>query len=353
MVYDKRISDVFEDPTFVLSVQYILNTHVSDETGQTPFELTFGTQDVLYQKLLSDVKGDPAHLLLKRLNDNLVLLRDVSREYQELLVKERESKGIIPARQNKYQPGDFVMFDAGSKPNPKMSCRMKGPFEVVRQYKNDVFIRNLVTGGMKEYSVADLEPFFGTRDAAAEAALRDQEQFRVSDIISYTGDSRLRTQMTFKVKYADGDVLNIPWSPDIQCEAYYNFCSARPYLFHLTLDAGLAKKFISQKKREDITTVTVGDQVFVDLRFFGDIWYEQLGLPDFESSCYVMPFTYTHWYHRTSKKKISARFDLNDQSYAFDNYLVFAWGSKKVFDAATMILVDDTLAASFPKIVEA
>jgi hypothetical protein len=309
MVYDKRVSDVFEDPTFIPSVQYILNTHVSDETGQTPFELTFGTQDVIYKDLLSDVTTDPTHMILKRLNDNLKSLRDVSREFQSNLVKERESKGITPMRQNTYQPGDFVMFDAGSKPHPKMSCRMKGPFEVVRQYKNDVLVRNLVTGSMKEYSVSDLEPFFGTSDSANEAALRDQEQFRVSEILSYTGDSRLRTQMTFKVKYADGDVLDIPWSPDIQCEAYYDFCAARPHLFHLTLDAGMAKRFISQKKREDITTVTVGDQVFVDLRFFGDIWYEQLGLPDFASSCYVMPFTYTHWYHRTSKKKISARFD--------------------------------------------
>jgi hypothetical protein len=61
------------------------------------------------------------------------------------------------------------------------------------------------------------------------------------------------------------------------------------------------------------------------------------------------------WYesHCSSKKKISARFDLNDQSYAFDNYLVFAWGSCKQLDPATMILVDDQIAARFPKIVEA
>lgn len=354
MVYDKRISDVFGDPTMIPSVQYIINTHISDETAQTPFELTFGTQDVIYRELLVDAQAtDPSHMLLKRLNDNLVLLRQVSKEYQTKLIQERASKGITPSTQNSYQKGDFVMFDSGPKPHPKMSCRMKGPFEVVRQYKNDVLVRNLVTGGMKEYSVSDLEPFFGTKEAAEEAALRDQEQFRVSEILSYTGDSRLRTQMTFKVKYADGDILDIPWSPDIQCEAYYEFCSARPHLFHLTLDATLAKRFISQKKREDITSVTVGDQVFVDLRFFGDIWYEQLNLPDFASSRYVMSFTYTHWYHRTSKKKISARFDLNGQSYAFDNYLVFAWGSCKVFDPGIMILVDEALSAKFPKIVEA
>lgn len=47
-------------------------------------------------------------------------------EYQEHSIKKRETKGIMLARKNKYQLGDFVTFDAGSKPTLKMSCRMKG-----------------------------------------------------------------------------------------------------------------------------------------------------------------------------------------------------------------------------------
>jgi hypothetical protein len=355
IVFDRRISNVFDDPTVIPSVQYILNTHVSDETSRTPFEMTFGSQDVIYKDLLVG-KGnseDPSHLLLRRLNDNLALIRQLSAEYQKSLVDSRAAKGISSQEQNQFQPGDFVMFDAGAKPHPKMASRMKGPFEVVRQYKNDVLIRNLITGGLREYSLSDLEPFFGDRDSAMEAAMRDQEQFKVVEILSYTGDSRTRSAMTFKVKYADGDILDIPWTPDLQCEAYYTFCESRPHLYHLTFDSAMAKRFISMKRKEDITSVTVGDTVYVDLRFYGDLWYERLGLPDYASSSYVMKFTYTHWYHKSSKRKISVKFDITGQSYAFDGYLVFAWGSCKDFDASKMILVDASLVKTYPKIIEA
>ena len=355
ILYDKRLPNVFDDATVIPTVQYILNTHVSDETGMTPFELTFGSQDVIYKDLLSDKGkdgGNPQHLLLRRLNENLQAVREISKEYQSSLVKVRSDKGISADTQNMFQKGDFVMYDAGPKPFPKMASRMKGPFEVVRQYKNDVLIRNLITGGMREYSVSDLEPFYGSRTKAVDAAMRDQDQYRVDSILSYTGDSRRRSKMVFKVKYADGDVLDIPWSPDLQCEAYYDFCDARPYLKHLTFDARMAKAFITEMNKKPITAVAVNDTVFVDLRFYGDLWYEALGLPDFATSSYVMEFTYTHWYHRTSRSTISARFNLNGVTYAMDNYLVFAWGSVKEFDPSTMILVDEQLAAVYPKIVE-
>ena len=36
IVFDRRIPNVFDDPTVIPSVQNILNTHVSDETSRTP-----------------------------------------------------------------------------------------------------------------------------------------------------------------------------------------------------------------------------------------------------------------------------------------------------------------------------
>ena len=44
IVFDKRIPSVFDEPTIIPSVQYILNDHLSSETGEiSPFELTFGS----------------------------------------------------------------------------------------------------------------------------------------------------------------------------------------------------------------------------------------------------------------------------------------------------------------------
>jgi len=55
----------------------------------------------------------------------------------------------------------------------------------------------------------------GSKEDAVEAAIRDQEQFRVKVIHGYKGDSNHRTTMTFIVEYADGDILEVPWSRDI------------------------------------------------------------------------------------------------------------------------------------------
>ena len=353
IVFDTRISDVFDDPTIVPSVQYIMNSKVSLETGQTPLELTFGSQDVLYTDLLSESNGtEPGHILLQRLNKNLQLLRTLSDEYQDSLIDVRLSAN--PTNVNQYQAGDYVTFDAGPKPHPKLSCRHKGPYRVVTQYKNDVQCRNLVTDALVTFSVSDLEPHFtSSTEAAYDAALRDQDQYPVKAILAYTGDSRTRTAMTFTVEFEDGDIVQLPWSHDLQCAAYYTFCERHPHLYHLTLDTKMAKRFQTQLRKEDITSVRIGDVAYIDLRFFGDLWYEQLGLPDFATASYVLEFTYTHWYHKTSHKKISGHMNLKPAAqYSLDGYIIYCWGTHLVFDAARMTLVDAALVTQYPQILQ-
>ena len=212
-------------------------------------------------------------------------------------------------------------------------------------------MRDLIEGVIRQYSSVDLELFVGDRDSAYAAALRDRDQYVVSEILSYSGDSTKRTSMTFTVKFADGDIVQLPWSPDLLCEAFYTFCDRRPHLYHLTLDTAMARKFQQSKRKDDITTVQPGDIAYIDLRFFGDEFYESLGLPDALTSQYVMEFRYTHWFHKNSKRKIAGQFILAPHmDYGLDGYLVFAWGSQLGFDHATMTLMDAPLLAAYPAI---
>ena len=41
--YDNRITDIYDDPLMIPSVQYILNLHRSSETSFSAYKLTFGT----------------------------------------------------------------------------------------------------------------------------------------------------------------------------------------------------------------------------------------------------------------------------------------------------------------------
>ena len=292
LAYDKRIDDIYDDPLIIPSIQYMLNSHRSSESAYSAFELSFQTQDLPYTDLLKGADTFSSQQnLLQRLVSNIASLREASAKHQRSLDKERiESQDL--SKQNKYQYGDYVLFDTGPTPNPKMSSR--GPYLVIAQIKNDVQVQNLITDAIHIYSVHDLEPFYGNADSAFEAACHDDKQYTMTRVISYAENCQRRTETSFTCEFGDGTISEITWTRDILCKAYYEFCRDKPYLYHLTLSANNAAKFIAMTNRTEITKVQPSNTVYVDLRCFGGRWYESLGLPDAPTSSYVMEYQYTH-----------------------------------------------------------
>ena len=120
-------------------------------------------------------KVEPEYAMLRRLNDTLRTIREASVRYVVELIWQR-SKDQDPRLLNSYQPGDWVVYaKSHNKCHPKMLSPLPRPCEIVQQIKNDKQVRNIVTGAIVEFSVIDLEPFFGTRDTALEAARRDHD----------------------------------------------------------------------------------------------------------------------------------------------------------------------------------
>jgi hypothetical protein len=101
----------------------------------------------------------------------------------------------------------MVLFDSDLKPSPKLSVRHNGPFRVVSHTRNDVEIAT----SLRELLSSTLHTTYilFTRDnqSAFDAALRDQDQFLVEEVLSNRGDSRYRSQTYFTLKFADGDVV--------------------------------------------------------------------------------------------------------------------------------------------------
>ena len=356
LVYDnserEERRDVFEDPSWIANVQYILNSEVSSETGYSPFELTFGSNDLEY--LTMDIKELPekAHARLSALNDQLAKLREASKAYQQKLANERASEGVHPDRQNRYQPGDFVLFDKGAKVHPKMSHRYMGPFTVKHQYKNDVDCQHLATGQMVRVSVSDVKLFPGDRDTAYKMALRDHEQHVIDKILYYKGDRDVRSTMTFTVRFQDGDVREVPYSKDLfDSIPYAEFCSSKRYLYHLIYSTEGAKKYVSDIRKQPITQFQPGDLAYVDLRIYGDVWYDELDLPDSHLLTYVAPIQFTHWYHKSSKRVLSVKDLLTLRTYRYDNYLVHCFVHSEV-NTSNMVLVDEDFARQFPQVRE-
>ena len=94
LVYDyserNEQKDIFADPTWIPTAQYILNSEISTETGSTPFELTFGSDAKIYEQMGKAGFPDNPHSRLTVLNSHLEDIRSISKAYQERLKRERE-----------------------------------------------------------------------------------------------------------------------------------------------------------------------------------------------------------------------------------------------------------------------
>jgi hypothetical protein len=272
IAYDERMSDIFTDKSIIPAIQFLLNDEVSSETAMRPFELIFGTQDAAYLKLPKAEMGIQANEYLARLNYNLSLLREISSDYQKGLIKERTD--VTPAvEQNKYQKGDFVLFDKGPKPHPKLAPRYAGPYQVIKQVKNDVEVRHVIMGNVATFSVEDLIVFSGDIKSAKDAALRDHSQYEVNTIIRHRGNPLFRSSMEFYTKFADGDERWMRYSNDLfDSIPYAEYVSKVPYLKHLAYSSADAEKYIRDMNSNDIAAVVPGDTVYVDIAWFGITW---------------------------------------------------------------------------------
>ena len=79
------------------------------------------------------------------------------------------------------------------------------------------------------------------------------KQYVMTRVISYARNCERRTETSFTCEFADGTVSEITWTRDILCEAFYEICRTKPYLYHLTFTSEEASKLIAMRNKADIT----------------------------------------------------------------------------------------------------
>ena len=77
--------------------------------------------------------------------------------------------------------------------------------------------------------------------------------------------------------------------------------------------------------------------------------YRFLSLPNLDFETYVVPFTYVKFLQKN--KRISVKCDIMGDTLTWDHCTVSAWGTVKVFNSSTMILVDEALVTKHPDII--
>ena len=359
LICDERIKDRWSDPTVIGWVSFLMNKFDQSEAGLSPYELTFGSEMARQLNFPANELGASAPAFLQRLNRDIALLNKVAADYQSKLVAERID---LEKKFNSFQKGDLVLYKHPSeKPLPsKLQTRYAGPYEVLKQYKNDVECRHLAMGNIKTFYLGDLKPFHSVdREKAKELAYLDADQFEIEAITAHRGNPYKRTNMEFFIKFR-GD-LEPTWhvyTDDLfKSIPYEEYCASKPMLWRLLYTVTESEKMAKMENKKPILEVKPGDTAFVDLRFFGankndsgENWYRFLSLPDLDFKTYVVEFKYGQL--SFNRRRIAAFCEIMQDLFTWDRCTVLEWGSTKEFDPMKNVLVDADLIQLHPDIAE-
>ena len=300
---------------------------------------------------------DPAQLTsawLRNLNTDLAHVRAASKKHQNALVAERTAANPPPSQHNRYQPGDFILYQyPKDQPKPtKLSSPHLGPYEVIKHEKNEVEARHLCMGTVRTFHVDDVQIFIGCREAAFKASMTDADQHQVEKFCAYVGDPSKRQICEFEVEFSDGSKLWLPWSKDLYDTIHYEtFCRERRELYPLLFTVSEAKKQISAVRSQDITAVVPGDEVYLSLQALCPYYYDSLEtiLTDIYHTQYVIKLTYRDWKTPRSRKLIGGSIAVFNFEWSnFDNYFVTFYGSNKL-RSPDMVILDGAYFDSHPE----
>ena len=218
------------------------------------------------------------------------------------------------------------------------------------QYKNDVTCKHANSGTVQIFHVDRVKPFYGSLEEATTLAQVDYQQFVIADITAYRGDPHLRSKMEFLITYEDGTISWKSWDQDLfRSLPYEHFCRSIPQLRPLILKVAEATSQAKTIDRQSIETVRPGLIGYMDLRWYSFDWYAGLGLPNEDTTIYVLQYQYGAWVNN-QHRRIHVKFAITGDCHTFGHYAVLTWGSYLGL-APTMVLCDDAFIQQYPQIL--
>ena len=353
LVMDERVKSKWSHDTVLPLINFYLCSYPTSETGGlSPFQLKYGSQDAAYFELpyWMDEKSKSIEFL-KRLDKNLSVIREISQKFQDKIVRQRQAEDtMVPS----YLPGDFVLWNSLENPcdhlEEKLATPWKGPYEVIKQTKNDIECTHVVLGEDAILHVSRVKPFFGSKDDAIQVAMTDKDQYRIVSIDYCEGNPHLRTSMLFGVTWEDG-FQTIQYNPDLAAsQQFKDFIHSRAYLFPLRFTSKQASKEISEINSDGITSLTLQQVVYLNLRYFdgvNSVWYDSLLLPQRHKD-YVVKGEVMSWVGQ-GQKRVKIRVGIFKATYTLSTYEVQAYITKTV-NPRVMVGVTDDMRGLLPQI---
>jgi hypothetical protein len=355
LVYEERVIDKWSKPIYRAAIKYIMNNApLSERGGYTANQLTYGTADQSYYMLRDLTKQDNGETqwptLIKQLDESIATVRAASKKYQEeLIAKRAENTPEVP---NSFQPGDFITLLLVGMRDSKLTPRYKGPYEVIRQYKNDIECRHMSMGNIEVLNVEGVQLFIGSRGQAEAAARLDADEYVVVDIKAYRGDPLVRTTMQFLVRFSDGDEIWLYFSNKksniSRTVVFEEYCRSKPELYILILSDKDAKKHIQETNKRRINTLEPGDIFYLDIRTYGYQWYNNLQLPESDFRTYVVKCSVQTW--EIIGYKLYIVDEILRTEFTYRNFDVISYGYRRTI-AEGDTLIDADWVIRYPQLL--
>ena len=294
LLQEERIVDKWDEEEVISSIRLLINSAPLSERGNfSAYDITYGEQDQPYF-VYGHVK-ERKHWtgVVGKIQESMKALRDASKKYQDELIDQR-ARGDNE-KINLYQPGDFVLAQSREKMNSlKLMPRLLGPYEVIRQYKNDVVVTHMASQEQMTYHVEELTLFVGTREQAAMAALLDNDVYYINEILAHKGKPAHRTSMEFLIQWADGkiswDRFNTSKDSFGKTIQFQTYCDKYPELRGFLKTREQAEKDERLVHQDQIFDYQAGDYFYQDLETYGWDWYRDLNLPEAPQRRYYSKF---------------------------------------------------------------
>ncbi len=347
IVHDKRLVLEWDTDTVLPLVQMVINEQPNSLLGDhSPMEATFGSHDIRYMTI------DPAQTSENQYGAYITSLNDV---LQTIRTVAHETNAVRAAKQHNHTPldtaniyiiGDFVLRKQRIKPN-KLSPKFLGPYEVIQCHKNDITCRHLVTHATDTYVMDTLQMYFGTREQAYEAALRDADQHLIRNIITHIGNPLKRTSLTFKVLFEDDDVIWKPYDKDLADSIHFEtYCQSKPFMQHLLISDKAAKAQNTARLAIPID-YKVDDTIYVDLFAWAANTYHDIGLPDTDANNYFVAGVCTKL--TLNKKELHINFPILKKKLIVNQSFLHGYAYRQVPQGSRIITQQDTVA--YPRLL--
>ena len=139
--------------------------------------------------------------------------------------------------------------------------------------------------------------------------------------------------------------------------AYVKFCESRPELWSMLLTTTVAKKVRTALNKDRILCADVGDVRYVDLRAFGQEWYNGIGdealkpvLPNEDTTIYVVPVVMYQWLNKL-RTKVRIKCETLNIFVDWNHDMVKSWGQYEVL-REDFVLVNEAFVRKFPRVVK-